>query len=237
MKGVVIPNAPKRDAAIRNSVMKDVIIIPAYNEGKTIAQVIQKTKKIIPQIIVIDDGSQDDTFTQAKGAGALALRHKVNLGKGAALKTGCDYAIEQGAQKIVVMDADGQHDPKEIPHFMKALDDHAIVFGSRQVPKTMPLVLRFGNTVITRTLRLLYGIDVNDTQCGYRGFTASAYQQLRWNALDYYVETEMIIKAGKTKLSSTQIPIETIYADRYKGTTVIDGVKIVIKMMSGRISK
>ena len=75
------------------------------------------------------------------------------------------------------MDADGQHDPEEIPKFMNALDTHDIVFGCRQIPKTMPLVFRFGNKVISKTMHLLYNINVHDSQCGYRAFTADAYKK------------------------------------------------------------
>lgn len=213
----------------------ETVIIPAYNEGKTIFEVITKTKAFAQDILVIDDGSQDNTAAEAVRAGAKVLQHKVNLGKGAALKTGCDYAVQQGAQKIIVIDADGQHDPKEIPSFISALDQHEIAFGSRKAPKSMPGVFKFGNKVITQTLKILYGVSVEDSQCGYRSFKASVYPQLRWNATDYYVETEMAIRAGKMKLKHTMIPIETIYADKYKGTTIIDGVAIVIKMIGWKI--
>ena len=104
--------------------VNEVVIIPAYNEGKTIFEVITKTKSFAPTIVVVDDGSHDHTAAEAEKAGAKVLRHKVNLGKGAALKTGCDYAAQQGAQKIITMDADGQHDPKEIPLFIAALEEH-----------------------------------------------------------------------------------------------------------------
>lgn len=211
--------------------MDAAVLIPAYNEGKTIAEVIFKTKKFSSNIIVVDDGSKDDTCLQAKNAGAIVLQHKINLGKGAALKTGCDYAIKLRAQKIIVIDADGQHEPKEIPRFLTALNDHDIVFGCRKIPDSMPLVLRFGNKVISKVLHLLYNLSIEDSQCGYRAFTAEAYPKIRWEALDYYVETEMAIRAGRKKLKYTMIPIETIYADRYKGTTVLDGVSIVGKMM------
>ena len=142
----------------------EVVVVPAYNEGKTIAAVIAKIKTHRPSVVVVDDGSNDNTFQQAKDAGAVVLKHKVNLGKGAALKTGCDYAVRLGAKKIIAMDADGQHDPEEIPKFMAALDTHDIVFGCRQIPKTMPLVFRFGNKVISKTMHLLYNINVHDSQ-------------------------------------------------------------------------
>lgn len=213
----------------------EVVIIPAYNEGKTIFEVITKTKQFAQNILVVDDGSKDDTAAEALRAGAKVVRHKVNLGKGAALKTGCEYALQEGSKKIVTMDADGQHDPKEIPSFIKALEENHIAFGSRKKPKSMPLVFKLGNSVITKTLQTLYGVTVEDSQCGYRSFRAEAYKNLRWDANDYYVETEMAIRAGKNKMKHTTIPIETIYADRYKGTTVLDGVNIVVKMIGWKI--
>lgn len=211
------------------------VIIPAYNEETTIHEVIIKTKSFVPTIIVVDDGSLDNTTQEAARAGAIVLQHKVNLGKGAALKTGCDYAVQQGAQKIITMDADGQHDPKEISSFISALDKHQIAFGSRKKPESMPVVFKFGNMVLTKTLQILYGVTVEDSQCGYRSFKADSYKNLRWEATDYYVETEMAIRAGKTKLKHVTIPIETIYADKYKGTTVLDGVAIVMKMIGWKL--
>lgn len=212
-----------------------VIIIPAYNEGKTIFEVITKTKKFASNILVVDDGSGDNTSAEAARAGAKVVKHKVNLGKGAALKTGCDYILTRGVKKIITMDADGQHDPKEIPSFLSALDQHDIAFGSRKAPTSMPGVFKFGNKAITKTLQLLYGVTVEDSQCGYRSFRTAVYPQLRWDATDYYVETEMAIRAGKKKMKHTTIPIETIYADKYKGTTILDGVRIVLKMIGWKI--
>ena len=84
-------------------------------------------------------------------------------------------------------------------------------------------------------MSFLYGIDINDTQSGYRAFSAEAYKKIRWNASDYSMETEMISKAGKQKLKYVQIPIGTIYSDKYKGTTIIDGMKIVFNMVRWRV--
>ncbi|MDP3734472.1 MAG: glycosyltransferase family 2 protein [Nanoarchaeota archaeon] len=212
--------------------MKDFVIIPAYNEGEKISAVIKEVKKHAQRIIVVDDGSQDDTAARAAQEKVIVLKHKVNLGKGAALRTGCDYALELGADRLVVIDADGQHMPEQIPQFINALQDYEIIFGYRKRSATMPLVLRFGNNFINNTLKLMIGIDVHDSQCGYRSFTAAAYRNVRWKATDYYMETEMIIKAARHRLQYSQIPIETIYVDKYKGTTVFDGVKIVAKMIS-----
>jgi len=96
-------------------------------------------------------------------------------------------------------------------------------------------VMKIGNRFISNSVKILYGLKVDDSQCGFRAFTASAYAQIRWEAQDYFVETEILIKAGKKRLQHTQVPIETIYADKYKGTTVLDGVMIIAKMLGGKL--
>ena len=211
------------------------VIIPGYNEEKNIAKVIEKTLKFCKNIVVVDDGSSDRTSDNA--AKAIALKHIVNLGKGAALKTGVEYAIMKGAKIIVALDADGQHDPAMIPKFLKALDDCDIVFGYRKMSGRMPLIMRLGNWTINTMTEILFGISLKDTQSGYRAFKTKAYRKLRWDATDYFVETEMVANVGRKKLKYKQIPIATIYADKYKGTTVIDGIKIVLNMIWWRITK
>ena len=213
------------------------IIIPAHNEENHIEEVIKKTKRFAENILVVDDGSKDKTSIIAERSGAFVLKHIVNLGKGAALKTGCEYAIKKGAEKIVVLDADGQHDPKEIPKFVKALDNTDIVFGYRRLNRNMPFVLRYGNWFIFFMAKLLFGLKIADTQCGYRAFRSNAYNKIKWNATDYSMESEMIANTGKAHLKYSQIPIETIYSDKYKGTTVIDGFKIVLNMVWWKLSR
>lgn len=213
------------------------VVIPAYNECKNIRRVIQRTKKVVDNVVVVDDGSSDRTCDEVRPAGIHTLCHIVNLGKGSALKTGCDYALDQGAGVMVAMDADGQHDPNDIPRFVKALEGRDIVFGYRKLDKSMPGVLKFGNWFINNATRLLYGIRLRDTQSGYRAFTADAYRKIRWDAQDYSMESEMIANAGKAGLEYKEIPIRTVYSDRYKGTTVLDGMKIVLKLIWWRVTR
>ncbi len=210
-------------------------IIPAYNEEKKIREVIQKTKNYAPNVVVVDDGSHDQTSRLAEKEGVKVLRNVINVGKGAALRTGCDYALQQGATHLVVLDADGQHDPKLIPLFTEHLQKADIVFGYRQLSSSMPFILRFGNWFISNTARSLFKVHLHDTQSGYRAFTAEAYTKIRWQASDYSMESEMIAKVGKHKLKYAQVPIQTIYTDRYKGTTIMDGIKIVFKMLRWRV--
>jgi glycosyltransferase involved in cell wall biosynthesis len=219
--------------------MKDklFVIIPAHNEQKHIGLVIEKVKKYTKNIIVVDDGSTDNTFNIAKNEKITVLRHIINTGKGAALKTGCIYALKKGAEKLIFIDADGQHEPKEIPRFLKELKNAEIVFGSRTFNEKMPVIFKFGNKVINSLNKLLFGIKLRDTQSGYRAIRADAYKKIKWNSSDYSVEAEMVAKAGKKKLKYKEIGIKTIYSDRYKGTTVIDGIKIVLNMLWWRISR
>ncbi|TKJ17306.1 dolichyl-phosphate mannose synthase [Candidatus Woesearchaeota archaeon B3_Woes] len=213
------------------------VVIPAYNESKHILDVIKKTKKYCSNILVVDDGSKDDTFKVAKKTNIIVLKHIINLGKGAAAKTGCDFALKKGAKKIILMDSDGQHDSSEIHKFLKALEEVDIVFGYRKFNKKMPFILKFGNNSINFITKLLYGVNLRDTQCGYRALRAKAYKKARWRSNGYSMESEMIANIGKRNLKYKEIPIQTIYSDRYKGTTIFDGIKIVFNMFLWRLKK
>jgi glycosyltransferase involved in cell wall biosynthesis len=214
------------------------IVIPAHNEEKNLPRVLEEAKKLsknLRNIIVVDDGSKDKTSQVAKDHQVILLKHLVNLGKGSALRTGCDYALLQGAKHLVVLDADGQHDPKEVPRFLELLKSHDLILGTRKMASNMPFVLKFGNRFINRAFSTFYGIRVHDSQSGYRAFTAEAYKKIRWETTDYFMETEMLIKASKHNLNYVEIPIQTIYSDNYKGTTVLDGFKIVSKLIGWKV--
>ncbi|MBI4438426.1 glycosyltransferase family 2 protein [Candidatus Woesearchaeota archaeon] len=219
--------------------MKLYAIIPAYNEERHIQEVAERAKKQLSNesIIVVDDGSKDKTYEHAKQTGITAIRHVTNLGKGAALKTGAEYAISKGADALIFIDSDLQHMPEDIPSFAKAIGTTDIAFGYREPNSQMPAVLKFGNWFIGKAIKTLFGMNIKDTQCGYRAMTAQAYRQIKWTSPDYSVESEMIALAGKHKLKYAQVPIETIYIDKYKGTTVMDGISIVMKMLWWKITR
>ncbi len=210
-------------------------VVPAFNESGNIGAIIKKIKKYVQNVVVVDDGSSDSTCGAASGAGAAVLRHMINLGKGAALKTGCDYAVSSGAEFIVVLDADAQHDPDEIPLFIEKLKEYDIVFGYRKLSGDMPFIKRFGNWFISEAIRILYNIRLFDSQSGYRAFSTETYQKIRWSVSDYSMESEMIARAGRYRLKYAQIPIKTIYSNASRGTTIIDGVKIVLNMIWWRL--
>jgi glycosyltransferase involved in cell wall biosynthesis len=212
-------------------------VIAARNEEKNIAKVVKETKKYVDGVVVVDDGSTDSTGKMGENSGAIVLKHVVNLGKGAAVNTGCIYAVSNKAGIIVLLDADGQHEPKEIPRFLNRLKECDIVFGIRAERENMPFVFKFGNWFINKTTHILYGVDIKDTQCGYRAFKASIYNKIKWKSAGYSMESEMITNVGKKRLKYSQISISTIYSDKYKGTTVLDGIKIVIDMLWWRLTR
>ncbi len=213
--------------------MKAIVIIPAWNEEKYIEQVVKKVKKIHSSVLVVDDGSTDKTTKLAKKAGAIVLTQKRNKGKGAAARKGCDYALKNGFDTIILMDADGQHLPKDIPRFIKALKGKDMVFGCREKNKYAPWVLTIGNWGLTILTRILFGMNIKDTQSGFRAFTTKAYKQLRWKSNDYGMESEMIFRAKG--LDYTEIEIKRIYLDRTKGTSPIHGFRILKQMIAWKL--
>ncbi|MBI2140954.1 glycosyltransferase family 2 protein [Candidatus Woesearchaeota archaeon] len=227
-------------AAKTNSKMDFYAIMPAYNEGKNIRAVLERAKKIVggKRIIVVDDGSKDATAAEAAKQGVTVLRHIINLGKGAALRTGSQYAHDKGADVIVYMDSDGQHDPEDLPGIIEALKGNDIVFTYRdRRSQHMPIVKKVGNWFIDAAMKLLFHINVIDTQCGYKAMTRQAYEKLNLMSNDYSIESEIVAKTGKYRLRFTQLPIRTFYSDRYKGTTVFDGINIVLKMLWWRMAR
>lgn len=211
------------------------VVVPAFNEEKHIEGVIKRIKKHAFNIVVVDDGSYDKTSKIATLQKVDVIRLNKNSGKGKAARIGCDYANKKGAEKIILIDSDGQHDPEEIPKFLSALKHKDIVFGYRTFNNSMPTRFRIGNNFINWITKLLYGIKIKDTQCGYRAFKSKIYPKIRWKSNDYSMESQMIAKAGKYKLSYAEVPIKTIYHDKYKGTTVLDGIKIVLKMIMSKL--
>ncbi|MFH2118135.1 MAG: glycosyltransferase family 2 protein, partial [Candidatus Paceibacterota bacterium] len=200
------------------------IVMPGFNEAKYLNQALKKTLKFTKNIIYVDDGSRDSSVKIAQKNLKHVLVHEVNLGKGAALKTGCDYAFSQLKAKVVIlMDADDQHDPAELPLFQERLTQGApVVLGARSLFSTMPLMRKLGNAFVSGVVLVLFWRYIPDILSGYKAFTKKAYQQIRWNAADYSVELEIASKIAKHKLDFALVSIKTIYHDQDKGMSVID---------------
>jgi len=222
-----------------NKKKKIFAIIPVYNEEKYLKEVIEKTKKYVDEIIVVDDASSDLSSKIAKENGARVIRHVVNLGLGASLKTGCDAALKLGADIIITLDGDGQHDPDEIPKLLKKFNEEKldIVFGERCFDENMPFVKKTGNKFFDKFSKKLFNTKLKDTQTGFRVFSSETYKKIRWESSDYAVASEILINIERKKLNYGSEKIKTIYHDNHKGTTIIDGIKIANKMLNLKFNK
>jgi glycosyltransferase involved in cell wall biosynthesis len=213
------------------------VVIPAYNEGARVAAVVAEVAREVPaeRIVVVDDGSRPAVEARALG-GAHVVRHAINLGKGMALRTGCERAVALGAEAIVLMDGDGQHEPREIPRLLAALGEVDIAFGARAMDRRAPWVRLLGNRVLNAWTRALFGLELRDIWCGYRAFRAEAFPTLCWNASDYAVDVEMAVRAGRARLRRAEVPIAAIYHDAYKGVTVVDGLRLLVQLAAWRLT-
>jgi glycosyltransferase involved in cell wall biosynthesis len=205
------------------------VVIPVFEESDRVEQVLSDLSEIDEPIIVVDDGSTDDTAVKAIKHEVTVLRHRVNLGKGAALRTGARYARDQGSEHIIFMDGDGQHTASMIEDLRKELKTHPFVIGCRSFEE-MPLFSWLGNHLFYYTARILFGVTVQDTQSGFRGLHASVLEDVMWTSNDYAVETEMLVEAARHGINVSTIPIRTIYHDETKGTDPLHGVGIILSM-------
>ncbi len=217
------------------------VVVPAHNEASRIGAVLSTLPSKLagfgsPQVIVVDDGSSDETSGVARRHGATVVRHPVNLGKGGALRTGCEAALRRGCDVILVMDADGQHRASDIPKLLLPIQAGRadLVLGCRPFSGQMPATMRLGNWGLSGLFGFLFGRHFRDTQSGMRAMTAAAYRRLRWDATSYAVETEMLVRAARARLRVAEVEIETVYHDAYKGTTALDGMKILADMLRWR---
>jgi glycosyltransferase involved in cell wall biosynthesis len=191
-----------------------VALIPAYNEQDHIERVVAGAMRFLP-VVVVDDGSRDRTVELAEAAGATVLRQIPNQGKGAALRRGFQYALEQGFAAVITLDADGQHDWNEIPAFVEAFQEaHAeMIIGERDFSR-MPLVRRFANTTGRYLFSWALGQKVNDNQSGYRLIARQLMEKMLDSTQNgFEFEVEMIVRCVLCGYPMQGVPIRTIYAD------------------------
>lgn len=216
--------------------MKIFVVVPAFNEEKRIGGVLSKLKNMGQKVVVVDDGSKDKTLKISKNYTPYVFEHKVNLGKGAALKTGCEAAFSLGADAVILMDSDGQHKTSDLPLFIKGLEKgYSVVFGSRNLSYGVPLVRYLGNKVASIMVNTLFGIYASDILCGFKAMTKSAYKKIRWVSKGYSVETEIVAMAGQYKLKNCEVPVETVYYDKFKGLTVQEGLGILFDILKFKL--
>lgn len=220
--------------------MSIFVVMPAYNEESTIAGVIEELFNRGFNLVVVDDGSTDETYKVAENAGRVhenqfhLYKHLLNRGLGGALRTGIEAALHHDAEIVVTFDADGQHDPDDIMKVCQPIRDGEadVVIGVRDF-NHMPDSKKFGNTVMNIITRIFYGINVKDSQSGLRAFKREAARSMEINARDYGVSSEIVGEIRRHKLRLKEVPMKTIYTDysMKKGTNLNVGLRILAKLI------
>lgn len=219
------------------------IVMPAFNEEAVVGKTVETTIVYFPNIVVVDDCSSDRTGDLAHEAGAHVCRHSINLGQGAALQTGIDYALKQGADYIVTFDADGQHRPIDAVAMVDLLVQHNldVVLASRFLGGTIGLGKRKRLLLKLATLytRLTTGLAITDTHNGLRVFSRAAAKQMRIRQNRMAHASEILELIGKMKLRYTEAPCTIIYTDysKAKGQRMTGAIDILSDLLVRRMYK
>lgn len=189
-------------------------VIPAFNAGEPLLETARRTAEVLggDRVLVVNDGSTDGAPERARAAGARVIDHPANRGKGAALATGFAAALAEGAEGVVTLDADGQHDPAWIPRFLEAAERADIVVGSRMretgsMPALRVAVNRFTSAVVSA----LAGTRLTDSQSGFRWISSGVLRAVRLESQRFDAESEILIKAARRGFRIAEIPVPAIY--------------------------
>ncbi len=189
-----------------------IIVIPCLNEAASIAPLISGCRSILANILVVDDGSTDDTAARAAKSGAKVVRHSRTTGKGSALMTGWAWAAKNGFKAALCMDGDGQHLPGDIPGFLNQPESAALVVGNRMAnPAGMPPVRRWVNRWMSRRLSKLTRAEFPDSQCGFRLLRLDVLPALQLQASRFEIESELLVEVVRRGFAIRFVPIQVIY--------------------------
>jgi glycosyltransferase involved in cell wall biosynthesis len=194
--------------------MRVVAVIAAFNEGPHIGEVVLGTRPHVDAVIVVDDGSADDTAAAAQAAGAEVVRHAINRGKGVAVRSGLDAVRERGFSHVLLMDGDLQHRPSDVPRLVAAAaaGDADVIVGARSFDRTqMPASRYWSNVIGSWALGGLVGVPIRDTQSGFRLIRLAALEPLTLTSTGYEIETEMLIRLARRRAVVREVPVALAY--------------------------
>lgn len=195
--------------------MKTCVVIPTYNEALAIKEVVSQIRLQGLRPVVVDDGSKDNTAEIARQSGAVVLENPKNQGKGASLKKGFSFALEEGYEAVITMDGDGQHKPDDIPFFLRLAgsSDTAIFVGNRMSKtRNMPLLRLFTNRFMSWLISLIAKQRIPDSQCGFRLLKKEVLEKIPLRTSKYETESEILIRAARAGFKIESVPIKTVYS-------------------------
>ena len=200
-----------------SSVRSVTILLPGYNVARHLPQLVEGLRSALPgaEILLVDDGSADDTAATARDLGLTVIEHEQNQGKGMALRTGFAAAVEAGADAVITLDSDGQHLPSETTRFVDAWEQGAdVVVGDRMRENdNMPWLRKRTNEFTSWVISSLAGAKIPDTQNGYRLFDTKVLRAITLESRRYDMESEILIRAARRGFSVASVPVSTIYHD------------------------
>jgi glycosyltransferase involved in cell wall biosynthesis len=207
----------EKPGAIAPDRSKIAAIIPAYHEEKHVGPVVSRTRAQLANVLVVDDGSADQTAVVARAAGAEVIIHPQNRGKGETIKTGLHHWFDRGFEFVIILDADGQHLPEEIDRFISAASGPAqprLLIGNRMNDVArMPPLRRFVNRYMSNQISKVCGQTIPDTQCGFRMLHRELIPEMFGGAERFDYETEMLIFASRKGYRIESVPVSTVYSD------------------------
>lgn len=223
--------------------MRIAVVIPAFNEARSIAEVVRDVVDHGYAPIVVDDGSSDETGAEARGAGATVLRHWVNRGYGAALTTGSDWAVERGYEIVVHFDADGQHAVEEIEAIVEPVTagEADATIGSRFLGegRRIPLLRKILIKAAITFTRVLSGVKLSDAHNGFRAFSSSALRQLKCREDGMAYASEVVEQIARHKLRLREVPVTISYTDYSlgKGEGNLAKLRVGLQFLWGKLTQ
>jgi len=211
---------------------KVLIIIPSFNAGEYLEELLSRIRKSAPEIdlLVIDDGSSDNSAKLLDRLQIRYHRNKANMGKGYSLQCGFVYALDNGYDFVITMDADLQHLPEEIDNFLEYPEEADLYLGTRKRMATkMPFPRRLSNFLTSRIISWFSGQPIRDSQCGFRMISSGLIKSIKVDSVGYDFESEFLFKAGKMKIRIAEVPVSTVYCNsRSSIKPITDTLKFVL---------
>ena len=196
--------------------MKNCILIPSYNEARTIGAITKELKSRGLTVYVVDDGSADKTADIARAQGAVVVVHDKNRGKGASLIEGFKHILKKDFDAVLIMDGDGQHATDDVDNFFKKMAETGadIVVGNRMLDTvSMPFTRKIINRIMSRIISKMCGRAIPDTQCGFKLVKRNVLESIKFEFPNFEIESEILLKAARKRFKIESVPIKTVYRD------------------------